>query len=57
MNKRVKQKNIEKDEKALNNNYGHIWRVNLGIQKKSRPIFCDVLKSPIWIIYLGITFL
>ena len=51
MDKRVKQKNIKKDEKIFNNNYGHIWRVDLGIQKKSCPIICDVVKSPIWIIY------
>ena len=44
MDKRVKQKNIEKDEKAFYNNYGHIWRGNLGIQKKCHPFLwcCEI---------------
>ena len=47
MDKRVKQKLLDRMNKVSKNNFGYIWGGNLGLPKKDVPeIFYDVMKSP-----------
>ena len=47
MDKRVKQKLLDRMNKVSKNNVGYIWGGNLGLPKKNIPeIFYDVMKSP-----------
>ena len=47
MDKRVKQKLLDRMNKVSKNNFGYIWGGNLGLPKKNVPeIFYDVMKSP-----------
>ena len=47
MDKRVKQKLLDRMNKVSKNNFGYIWGGNPGLAKKNIPgIFYDVMKSP-----------
>ena len=46
MDKRVKQKLLDRMNKVSKNNIGYIWGGNQGAKKNVQEVFCDIIKSP-----------